>query len=304
LVQQGVDAGTLTSLAACLTSKNYKLGLKFFLDRHGGKSSSAIHSLAGMLTSVARHWLKLGQPELDAMKRLTRRLAVPGQGMTQKNRDRLRPLLDRETAEHLLRLPQLLMDQLERGKVSKSRRKVMIQMAVAIEILLMAPIRIGNLAELHIDRNLVRVGKRHHLVIDGSDVKNGQNLEFELPEESTRLIDCYLADHRSSPPSNRYLFPGEGDGPKSISALRQQIERAVKDYTGLVVHPHLFRHIAGAIYLQAHPNGYEVVRRILGHKGMETTTKHYIALQGLSAGRHFTKTIVSMRDGSTAGDYQ
>jgi integrase len=304
LVRQGVDAGALTSLSACLTPEHYKLGLKFFLDRHAGKSSSAVHSLAGMLTSVARHWLKLGQPELDVMKLITKRVAVSPQGMTQKNRDRLRPLLDRHTAERLLQLPKLLMDQLARGKVSNSRRKVVAQMAVAIEILLMAPIRIGNLSMLHLDRNLVRVGKHYHLVIDGSEVKNGRDLEFELPEESCRLIDLYLTEHREADPDNRYLFPGRTTGPKGIGGLRQQIERAVKDYTGLEVNPHLFRHIAAAIYLDANPNGYEVVRRLLGHKSIDTTTAFYIGLRGLSAGRHYAKTIVSMRQGSTVGGHQ
>ena len=137
-------------------------------------------------------------------------------------------------------------------------------MAVAIEILLMAPIRIGNLARLHLDRNLVRVGKHYHLVIDGSEVKNGQDLEFELPEESCRLIDLYLSEHREADPDNRYLFPGRTTGPKGIGGLRQQIERAVKDYAGLEVNPHLFRHIAAAIYLDAHSNGYEVVRTAAG----------------------------------------
>ena len=50
LVRQGVDAGTLTALSDCLTPEHFKLGLKFFLDRRGGKSSSTVHSLAGMLT--------------------------------------------------------------------------------------------------------------------------------------------------------------------------------------------------------------------------------------------------------------
>jgi integrase len=293
-----VDAGTLTSLSTCLTPEHYKLGLKFFLDRRGGKSSSTVHSLAGMLTSVARHWLRLSPTELDVMKRLTARLAVSSQGMTQKNRDRLRPLLDRQTAERLLRLPQQLMDQLERGKVSKSRRKVVAQMAVALEILLMAPIRIGNLSRLHLDRHLVRVGKHHHLVIHGSEVKNGQPLEFDLPEESCKLIELYLSEHRKAGPDNRYVFPGDDTSSKCISALRQQIERVVKESLGLDIHPHLFRHIAAAIYLDAHSNGYEVVRQLLGHKNLDTTMACYVGLRGVSAARHFAKTISSLREGA------
>jgi hypothetical protein len=48
------------------------------------------------------------------------------------------------------------------------------------------------------------------------------------------LIELYLSEYRKAGPDNRYLFPGDGTKPKCISALRQQIERVVKDYHELL----------------------------------------------------------------------
>ena len=38
---------------------------------------------------------------------------------------------------------------------------------------------------------------------------------------------------------------------------------------------HRFRHVAGFLYLQDNPNGYEVVRLLLGHKNIWTTIRYY-----------------------------
>ena len=39
------------------------------------------------------------------------------------------------------------------------------------------------------------------------------------------------------------------------------------------ISPHQFRHLAGYLYLRQHPNGHEVVRALLGHHSIATTTQ-------------------------------
>jgi hypothetical protein len=76
--------------------------------------------------------------------------------MTAKNRERLRPLDDPEICRALVCLPPRLMRIAESGKLRPTREAVFAQIAVAIEILLMAPIRIRNLIAIELDRHLVR----------------------------------------------------------------------------------------------------------------------------------------------------
>ena len=60
------------------------------------------------------------------------------------------------------------------------------QWVVAVEILLMAPMRLKNLVGLHIDHHIQRTRASDgivHLVIPGVEVKNGEPLDYCLPQE-------------------------------------------------------------------------------------------------------------------------
>jgi integrase len=250
-----------------------------------------------MLKSVARHWVTTDKTHLDRMSALVRRIDEPQRGLNAGNRARLRQLADPQKELELLGLPQLLMAEAQRAKLPY-RAALLAQTAVAIEILLMAPVRLGNLVNLDLEQHLIRPGrKRLHIVIAGHEVKNHENLEFPLLEPSIRLIEVYITVHRAClvrGPSTK-LFPGRAGGAKSGSGLREDIKDAVFRYTGLTIHPHLFRHIAALFYLEAHPGAYEVMRRVLGHRSMKTTMESYCGLETAAAARHFDEFILKLR---------
>jgi integrase len=177
-------------------------------------------------------------------------------------------------------------------------------MAAAIEILLMAPIRMRNLVSLDIEQNLVRSvrGGALHIVIGAEDVKNQEPLEHPLPSESTALIDTYIDRFRPHLASKNgtALFPGIGSDPKNQDAFGTQISRTIRAHTGLRVHPHLFRHLAAKLYLDANPGDYETVRRVLGHRSLQTTVDFYTGLETAAAVRHFDETILNLRTKSAA----
>ena len=179
------------------------------------------------------------------------------------------------------------------------RGAVQAQMAVAVEILLMAPIRLYNLTNLDIERNLIRPGqgKALHIVVGAGMVKNREPLEYPLPPESVELVECYIREFRPHLKSaeNTALFPGVAGGPKNMAFFGTQITRTIYAHTGLHVHPHLFRHIAAKLFLDANPGAYEVVRRVLGHRSIDTTTGFYTGLETPAAVRHFDKTILRLR---------
>jgi hypothetical protein len=53
----------------------------------------------------------------------------------------------------------------------------------------------------------------------------------------------------------------------------------------LPVNPHLFRHLAAKIYLDAHPGQCERVRQLLGPKSMITTTRFYAGFETKAAAK-------------------
>lgn len=171
----------------------------------------------------------------------------------------------------------------------------------------MAPMRIRNLARLDLEQNLVRPGRGNkvHLVIEPEDVKNHEPLEYPLPPASVALIERYLSECRprlAPPGCCTALFPGRRGGSKSLNALRDQICKAIHRYTGMKMHPHLFRHAGAKLFLDGNPGEYEVVRRVLAHRSIATTINFYTGLETASAVRHFDATILKQRNGERPHD--
>jgi hypothetical protein len=107
--------------------------------------------------------------------------------LTEKNRSRLRQFADDAAIDLLLGLPQRLVS--DAGKRQLSYRVALkVQMALAIEFLIIAPIRVGNLVRLDHNRHFhwARFDGRRvlHLVIPAAEVKNDVDLKFPLPTEA------------------------------------------------------------------------------------------------------------------------
>jgi integrase len=230
------------------------------------------------------------------MHAVVKRLELPNQGMSRKNRDRLRPLEDPKRVRTLIDLPHRLMDKARRGKPTR-RSALVAQTAVAIEILLMAPIRLKNLLDLELERSLVAAGPILHLVFEPHEVKNGDPIDLPLPRESTDLVKVYCKHYRGllAAASNSMLFPGENGGAKSRSAFRQQLGRAIFQNVGLRMNPHLFRHARAKLHLDRFPGEYGLVAAVLGHRSIDTTRKFYAGFENAAAMRHFDELILTLR---------
>jgi hypothetical protein len=187
----------LTSLRELIEIDAFISGLRFFLDREGGTPTTAIADLASSLKAVARHHVRVEPHHLDQIGSIIRRLAPGRRGLTENEWARLRHFDDRENIFALLRLPDELMGQARRHR-NHQRGAVRAQMAVAIEILLMAPVRMSNLTKLDIEKNLVRLGhgRALHIVIGAEEVKNRELLEYPLPPESVDLLERYIREFR------------------------------------------------------------------------------------------------------------
>jgi integrase len=305
LVAQGRDPTMITGLADLVEPQAAETILRHLYDRDLRNDTKNTHQLALALKLVARDWLQLDGAIVDRLAEYVRRLRAPQRGMTDKNRERLRPFDDPRHVLKLLHFPQ---DELRRVRARDQgtrREALRVQIALAVEILLIAPIRRENLAAIHIDRHLswTRGGRRGtvHLVIPGEETKNGEPLEFELSAETARLLTAYLEDYRPRLTGDEagWLFPGKGVRHKTAGALASQIKRSVHAGTGLVMNAHLFRHLAAKLSLDDHPGGYEVVRRVLGHRSLQTTVNAYCGTETAAATRHFDNTILKLREAPT-----
>src|SRR5207244_10683739 len=86
--------------------------------------------------------------QLDPLALLKRNLAYRVKGMTSKNRERLRQFTERRNIETLIHLPQKIHDVARRKDCISIANSLDMQVAVAVEMLLMMPIRRANLVRL------------------------------------------------------------------------------------------------------------------------------------------------------------
>ncbi|MBV1800639.1 tyrosine-type recombinase/integrase [Siccirubricoccus sp. G192] len=305
LVKQGVDPSSLRRLADLVEPATLRLGAEVY--RRDGKYMPSLPGLVAGLQSIARHWVR-PKPSADDMQKIRVLLKkickqVPRRGMTTKNRARLYPILDDpEAALALLRLPGKLLGLAENVQ-HPHRAALLAQVALTIEILLMVPLRIGNLAALDTERHLVlprRPGGKARIVIDADEVKNEYHLDYPLPEPTVVLLRRYLREFRPTlaEPGSTALFPGQLGRAKNPQALGRQISRAVFEHTELRMNPHLFRHAMASLYLKARPGDFETVRLVLGHKSLATTAGTYVFTEEQAAMQRFRDVILAMRDGT------
>ena len=118
--------------------------------------------------------------------------------MTEKNRERLRPFDDDQNVFRYLNFPRDQLRDLRRQDRGDRRDACKVQIALAVELLIVTLLRIGNIARINLDRNLswTRGARRGlvHLVIPAEETKTGEPLEFELPGETAEFLTVNLND--------------------------------------------------------------------------------------------------------------
>jgi integrase len=309
-VKLGIPLASLTSLAALIHPDVAEKVLDGYWRKDGEVPSTYTINLSCRFVALAH---SIGGVDEDAQRRLgDLRFELEQHredGMTPKNLALIRHVLTDEVWSRVTKLPDQLMRQarLER-RHAPVRAAVLAQIAVAVAILTVAPIRLGNLAGIRLGENLIKPGgpqSNYFLTFNKYDVKNRVPLQFKLDEMVTTIINEYVHDFRPAlmRGSNAdWLFPGESSEHKEKISFSTQIVDRVEKSTGLRITVHQFRHAAGALILKHRPGEYELVRRLLGHKSVQTTIKFYLELETTQASEIFTDIVrnrVDFRPGAT-----
>jgi integrase len=210
----------------------------------------------------------------------------------------IRAVLTDNVWKEVWNLPTKLMEQARNYKDhAPVKAAVTAQVAVAIAILSVAPVRLGNLIRIRLEENLIKPGGLQSpswLVFPDYDVKNRVHLNYPLAQSLTDLIDEYVHDFRPillRGSNESWLFPGETGGFKTPAMFSEQISQRIDKAVGLTITVHQFRHAAAAYYLKLHPGHYEAVRQLLGHRNIQTTIRFYTDLEGAQAAMTFADSL-------------
>ena len=307
LVQSGVALEEIRFLRDLVEPiERPQMILKWFYARSARKTGSNIGGVAEMLRQLAKFHCQL--PE-DACRRISAwAVNVRGDrnsGMIPKNRARLRSVTEERSLSMLLHCPAHLMKAADKLPAGDSKARRLARAAVALEILLICPMRVGNLRVLRLGEHLQR-GRAGSLLYTSFEVpeyetKNRSAISWPIPTSTARLIAHYLRRHRLSIENNDHLFAGEGGrGVASASTINATITKTIAEEIGVEINPHLLRHFAAYLYLRTNQGAYELVRRVLGHKDIDTTVRFYCGLETEFAAQHFDETVLRHRSRTRA----
>jgi len=297
-VKIGTPIENLKSLAALVHPDVAEPVLDAYWENNGAEPKVYTIDLAWKLLSLARQ-TGLDEAAIERLDDIRASLEEHRHGgLTGKNLALIRQVLTEGIWSEVVSLPNVLMRQARADQAhAPVKAAVTAQLAVAIAILSFAPVRLTNLVSIELEKNLIKPGGPESpfwLVFPHYDVKNRVNLEFTFDEGLTRLIDEYIHEFRPTlvrSSNAAWLFPGVAGEPKTANMFSTQIKERIQKATGVQMTVHQFRHACAAIYLKHRPGEYETVKRLLGHRNIQTTINFYCGLETTQANEAFGKII-------------
>jgi integrase len=289
-VAAGIAGDSLVGLAALTEPDTFRKILRYRWESEGPKLTVYTHGVAGSLIAIGREWVKVSSDTLVALKAIRSRLGALPSGLTEKNKTMLRQFNDERQLARLLGLPDRLWRHAARQLKTSRREFIELQDALAIDILLAAPLRMKNMAALSFDEQIQwphGQGKPAVILVKSEETKNNVPLEFELPLELSDRLVAYRNRIAPAVIGKRpdAVFVTWRGTPRTQAAISVSIEKTVLKYVGVRLTPHQFRHLAAKIMLDHNPGAYELVRQLMGHKNMQTTTNFYAGIDTRRAGR-------------------
>jgi len=302
LHRAGVPLSEIRSLSCLVTPLDHpKMIINQLLRENGGFTKPFIAHATETLRQLAKFHGKCSPKDVAQLARRTKRVRVDYHEMTSRNRKKLAEICTPERLRTLRNMPDALMAQAEelgptfRGAVAARRAAMLI-------LLTRAPMRLGNLMTLRLNEHLIRSdpksGRMSAIVIDAEDTKNTLSLTYPLSQATSAILERWITEFRPllTTPNNPYLFGGEGIEPMTRAGMRDSVKAITLECLGVAINPHLFRHIAAAIFLEACPGGFEDLRRLLGHKTLQTTTRAYIRIENDASVTKFDKILDEMEE--------
>lgn len=303
LVQTGVDAASIQSIADLVTVDAFKRILRKRHELTNGRPSHENFQLAWLLFRLARDWVKVDEEILAELKLWARKVPQPSFEMTCKNNRLVKKFDDPDLKRRFLTAPARMWQDVQNSKRRNRWRLAEAQGALGIEILMFVPVRLKNLTALAFDEHLfLREGGISTLMLSADETKTGENLEFDIPLElAARLIeyrDVIAPAVIGRKP--KHLFSNDDGSVKGFATVRYLVQRYFKQYVGMHMNPHAFRHLAAKFILDSSPGGHVLVQHLLGHQQLETTVAFYCGDNSTRAGRHHHALLTKALDESRA----
>jgi integrase len=298
-VAAGIRIGQLTSLAMLVQPEAFRAILRQLWQQDGRKLSAYTHGTAITLIAIASEWVKTPPETIAILKALRRKLGSLPSGLTEKNHALLRTFDDPRLLAALVQLPNRLWHAARRAQSHRSF--IDLQTALAIDILVHVPLRMGNLSAIKFDTHLhwPQGSRKPALLTFGAqETKNSARLKFELPAFLADRIQVFRNEIAPAVIGRKpdQLFVTHRGKPRSQATIAIAIYKTILRHLGVKLTPHQFRHLCAKLNLDRNPGAYELVRQMLGHSSVKTTAEFYAGLDTLRAGRMHAELVNALRE--------
>jgi hypothetical protein len=182
-------------LADLVTADSFKAVLRHYHTRAQGKPNAFAISIAKTLIDVAKFQVRVSPEDVAELKRLLGKLSPVPLDLTEKNKVLIAELESERTRARLYQLPEELLGEASR-KLDGSRLPfVAAQVAVAVDVLLVAPLRPQNLARLNWRKHFTEPNGPWgalllHIPAQETKTKK-RDLIFELPPDVAKRLRWY-----------------------------------------------------------------------------------------------------------------
>jgi integrase len=301
LITEGVPKEEIRSLSDLVRPDHFKTVLRYYHNKADGQPNGFVISLARALIQVAKFHVGVSEDRLQELKRAAGKLPPIPFDLRPKNKALLRQLESERLRAKLVFLPEELLGKVARTLDTGRLPFVDAQVALAVDIDLVAPLRPENLARLNWGRHFSEPdGPKGRLIlhIPAAETKTRKrDLTFELPDDLAARLRWYRRNILPRLNADIFgdLFVTRKGGSKTQETLSQQLTETIEREVGLHVTPHQFRHIAAVFYLERHPEDFETVRALLGHEWSKTTLV-YAGSSSRRAGRAYSNFVLEQRE--------
>jgi integrase len=266
-----------------------------------GVGSSYVESVLKKCKKLAIGFVKRGPEAIASIETLIQDFTPDFAGIAPRNRLKLQQLTPDRIAT-FLRMSQEIVAEVN-AELGRRRRMAilsgapadmadlldaelagLLEVALAHDIMLARAPRPGNLLAIDLDQHLRRRADGGITIeIPKHLVKTRVDLAIPLGQQQSAFLDAYVTHVRPRLMSDRNgantrLFPSRHSEDGHYTMLTKRLIDEVHRRAGIRIHPHLYRHIIGWIWLREDPNALPSVQKLLGHKRLETTMTFYAEL--------------------------
>lgn len=263
-----------------------------------GFQSGYAASVLKMIVKIAEQYLCRPEPEIVELRASIAALQTP-KGMSERNIAKLRAFTP-ELVPAFLSVSDRILDDVNarsdaRRHPGQTRGNMRfdieqcrdIMCALAHDFMLIRAPRSANIIGMRLD--WIRwQGDHASIVVPSTEIKlrdlADPDLVLDLTPETSRLLRQFIEKVRPEAllpgdEQNPYLFPGQGqDTGQPYGNLLERLVGWVFRIVGVSIHPHLYHHLIGWIWLREDIGMLPVVQNLLGHRNIQTTIDYYAAI--------------------------